>query len=243
MSESLTINGTEYVSANNAGKRFGYTGTYIIMLAKEGKVDGRKVGSRWYIDLGSVGRFVNDAKKVRAARNEYVSRERRDELRKHTRVLSNPRKAHSKALMETFAILVIGLAIGAMGYLGTTPAQYANVAQTNVSFFERLAVALYEFVSPKSSVTVNEVTIVPGTDDESLPAVTVGTTTHTALVIGPNEVMNTTTIDSIRESFSDDVSVSIDPDHPDTGIIIPHFKKKDGEAFRFIMVPVNTPGS
>jgi len=243
MSEALTINGTEYVSANIAGKRFGYTGTYIIMLAKDGKVDGRKIGNRWYIDLGSVGRFANDAKKVRAARNEYISRERRDELKNHARVVSKPRKANSKALIETFAILVIGLAIGAMGYLGTTPAQYANVEQSNTSFFERLAVALYEFVSPKSTVTVNEVAIVPGTTDGSLPAVTVSTTTYTSLVVGPDEVMNTTTIESIRDSFSDDVSVSIDPNNPDTGIIIPHFKKKDGEAFRFIMVPVNTPGS
>jgi hypothetical protein len=64
-------------------------------------------------------------------------------------------------------------------------------------------------------------------------------TVHTSLVIGPDEVLTTTRTESIRGSFSDDVSVSIDPHNPDTGIIIPHFKDKDGESYRYLMVPVN----
>ena len=30
--------------------------------------------------------------------------------------------------------------------------------------------------------------------------------------------------------------------HPDTGIIIPHFKERDGETYRFLAVPINTSG-
>ena len=66
----------------------------------------------------------------------------------------------------------------------------------------------------------------------------IGTTTVTSFVVAPDELFTSTTIDSIRDSFSDQVEVTIDPNNPDTGIITPEFKEGKGEPYRFLMVPV-----
>jgi hypothetical protein len=55
-------------------------------------------------------------------------------------------------------------------------------------------------------------------------------------------VLTTIKESSIQGSFSDEVSVSIDPHNPDTGIIIPHFKDTDGEEYRYLIVPVIKDG-
>jgi len=241
MAEALQIDQKEYLPAPLAGKRFGYTGTYLIMLAKAGKVIGQKVGGRWYIEPNSVSAFLDNAEKAREVRSELLSETRREELKAYTRKEVTKQPVHAKgsrALLETLAILVIGLSIGAMGYFGTGAPQQAVVSSSGYSFLERVALSLYELISPGKTTTVKQVTYT-ATGTDSLPSVSVGTTTHTALVIGPGEVMNTTTVESIRDSFSDEVSVSIDPNNPDTGIIIPHFKTRDGESYRFLMVPLD----
>lgn len=237
MSETLHIDGIGYMPASTVSKRFGYTSTYILLLARDGKIDGKKIGTRWYIDPTSVERFFKQAQKVQSVRSEHLRTIRKEELHTHER--ARRKGTHTKALTETLAILVIGLSIGAMGYLGTNTTQTASVTSANTPFFERLALALYALVSPSDATlgTPVAVTNAPGT-----PLVMVGTTTRTSLVIAPDEVMTTTTIESIRDSFSDDVSVSMNPDNPDTGVIVPHFKEKDGATYRFLMVPVN-PGA
>ncbi len=125
--------------------------------------------------------------------------------------------------------------------------QQATVGVTEGSFFKRLAISIYDLISPEQRV-VNEVVIPKsegientevGHDQTSVVDTNATKTVHTSLVIGPGEVLTTTRIESIRDSFSDDVSVSIDPHNPDTGIIIPHFKDRDGEPYRYLMVPVN----
>jgi hypothetical protein len=86
-------------------------------------------------------------------------------------------------------------------------------------------------------VKVMDETSTPSTKDNSA-GVSATRTVHTSLVVGPDEVMTTTEIESIKEAFSDEVSVSIDPHDPDTGLIVPHFKDGDGEAFRYLLVPL-----
>ncbi len=238
MSESLTIEGNKFSPAALVGKRFGYTGTYMLMLAKEGKIDGQKIGNKWYISVSSAEQFFTDVKRAREARNEEVSRKRKAELRAH----ENMRKTtHGhRALVETLAILIIGLTLGSVGYLGATTAsnQVANVSGAGSSFFERLAVAFYRVISPLDATVPSEPAS-NGASPEPSVSMTVGTTTRTSLVIAPDEIMTTTTIETVRDSLSDDVSVSLDPRNPDTGVIVPHFKNKDGEAYRFLLVPLD----
>ena len=137
-------------------------------------------------------------------------------------------------MVETLVIVVLGLSLGVTGYIGTT-SNLATAQGSDYGFFENLALSLYEFFSPQTTV-VEEYKIVPVTEEESEGDTQI---THTSIVVAPDEVFTATTIESVEKSFSDEVEVSVDPDNPGTYIIIPKFRSKDGEAYRFLMVPVN----
>lgn len=242
MSDSLTISGKAYIPAAKAGKRFGYTSEYILMLAREGKIEGQKVGHRWYVEPASIETFFKNKNEVKRSRSEMIRKVRKAELAQHQAL--RRKKHHHSALIETLAIVVIGLAIGATGYLGTSVAQPAAVAKTDASFFERLAVALYNFVSPQSDTESHtEVApVVPKRTGEEALSVTVGTTTTTSIIIAPDEVFTATSIESVRDSLSDDVTVTPDGERDGTGIITPHFKDGNGEEYRYLLVPINAQG-
>lgn len=247
MSQILSVNGVEYIPAAAAGKRFGYTRDYILMLARDRKVRAEKIGHKWYVDPQSVDDFFSKAKEVREIRRRIVSEDRKRELRAHT-ARRAPKKTHTRLLVgETVAILLLAFLLGTTGYLGVSVSstQHAQAISGASSFFERLAVALFEFISPAPEVvTTTETVTTHGSDEGGMQGTVLegaqGTTTYTSLVVAPDTVLTTTTVDSIRASFSDDVSVSIDPEHPDTGVIVPQFRDRDGESYRFIMVPVQT---
>ena len=253
MSQTLSINGIEFVPAGAAGKHFGYSRDYMLTLAREGKIDGQKIGHRWYINLASGEKYFSEAKVVREERKQQISYERKVELKSHEVVRS--RASSHSVLLETTAVIAISVLIGVTGYIGVNP-QTENRAlaiEGDTSFFKQLAISLFNFISPRdtSVVTTQETNKVAlektSGDDVSQKidgeAIANGTTTFTSLVVAPDQVLTTTTVNSIRNSFSDDISVSIDPQNPDTGIIIPHFKdvdgkKNDGEAYRYLIVPV-----
>lgn len=246
MSQVLTIENRDYIPAGKVGKHFGYTRDYILILARDGKIDGQKVGHRWYVNLDSAEKYFSHAKVEREERRHIVSEERRAELRTFT----TKQKTHTRASrsLEVVAIGLIGLVIGMTGYVSsqTTNNQVALTYASDASFFEKLAVSLYNFISPEPQ----EVSVAVSTESSATLEHTSTTSdivqseevstkvVHTSLVIGPGEVLTTTSIEEIRDSFSDDVSVSIDPHNPETGIIIPHFKNGDGEAYRYLLVPV-----
>ncbi len=251
MSQSLTINDREYIPAGEVGRHFGYTRDYILTLSREGKIDGRKVGHRWYVNLASAKTFFESAKADREIRRQQVSEVRKAELRSYQQTTAVPK--YTAALTETMAILVIGLLIGVTGHLGTTTHQQAALGDADVSFLKQLAISFYDLLSPQETFTVVETSVsnrssLPNTapvvkNPDEIPntiayEAVVATTSYTSLVVGPAQVLTTTTVESIRESFSDEVSVSIDPHNPDTGVVIPHFKNSDGESYRFFMVPV-----
>jgi hypothetical protein len=252
MSQSLTINDREYIPAGEVGRHFGYTRDYILTLSRDGKIDGRKVGHRWYVNLDSAKTFFESAQAEREVRRQVVSEVRKAELRSHQQ---NSVGAHvSTALTETLAILVIGLLMGVTGYLGTSTQQQATLSDSDFSFFKELAISFYEFISPQGTVVTETKTEAKSSENISAKTAVadevsnvpdsivyddlVATTTYTSLVIGTEQVLTTTTVESIRESFSDEVSVSIDPHNPDMGVVIPNFKDAEGESYRFFMVPV-----
>ncbi len=250
MSQSLVINNREYIPAGDVGRHFGYTRDYILLLAKEEKIDGKKIGHRWYVNLDSAKTFFESAKSEREARKQRTSEVRKAELRTFEEMRTRPKK--SNALFETVAIVMVGLLLGATGYLGSMKieSQQAALSSFNVSFLNELALSFYDFISPSrvSTVTVEfplEVNADVLVSEESTLKnnESVATSTHTSLVVGPGQVLTTTTIESIRDSFSDEVSVSIDPHNPDSGVIVPQFKNKEGEEYRFLMVPVKTAGT
>lgn len=258
MSEILNVNGAEYVPAIVAGKRFGYTRDYILMLARDGKIKAEKIGHKWYVDPKSIEIFFTEAERVREVRRKAISEERKRELRIHAArnsIRSHSKKAKSPLLItEAAAVLLLAVILGTTGYVGiSVNQQEAQVISSETSFFERLARSLYDFISPSDEITITARTKTTAQDTGDLEngvhntalesiRVTGATTTYTSLVVAPDTVLTTTTAESIRAAFSDDVSVSIDPMRPDTGLIVPQFRDREGEAYRFIMVPVNQGG-
>lgn len=52
--QKVTFGGKEYVRATVIAKKFKYTADYVGQLCRSGKVDARRVGRNWYINLESV---------------------------------------------------------------------------------------------------------------------------------------------------------------------------------------------
>lgn len=245
MSNVLILDGKEYVPATDAGKHFGYTKDYFLLLAKQGKVDGKKIGHKWYIHLPSAAAFFKKAEVEKNARRMRIREERKRELSHYSKVITPKRKSSVRggvALVEVFALVVIALSLGVTGYLGTVPKDQAAQI-TGTGFLERAALSLYTLVSGHDAeVESTESLAVQEPSHESEYAAVsmhVGTTTHTSLVVAPDEVMTLTSIEEIENSFSDEVEVSIDAQNPKTGVIVPQFKDTEGEQYRFLMVPVN----
>jgi len=211
------------------GHHFGYSKDYILMLVKQGKIDGKKVGHKWYAHIPSAESYFTTAKQAHEAHRKQISVERKEELQKHTRIRSTSH--HTTALVETLVIMVMGLSLGVTGYLGTT------TNTDNQSYLASIARALYTTLTPETaSVTLSTQTSL----EQSAISAHVGTTTHTSLIIAPDELFTATTVESIQDSFFDPVTVTPDPTNQDTGIITPQFKNTEGEAYRFLMVPVTT---
>ena len=70
MSTTLNIQGKEYLPPSVAGKRFGYTAAYMLMLAKDGKIEGTKVGSRWFVNPDSIEEFFKHADTIKKVRSK-----------------------------------------------------------------------------------------------------------------------------------------------------------------------------
>lgn len=238
MSGTLIIDGKEFVSATIAGKQFGYTKDYLLLRIKQGYIEGQKIGNKWYVHLPSAENYFRTAEIERETRKRVMSMERKEEIKRYAS--SRKSVTHHAAVIETLVIVVIGLSLGATGYLGTTT---MNQASVHDGFFSSLARSLYLLITPPPetrSIHVNT-PIETSAEDESAISARVGTTSYTSLIVAPEELFTTTTVEEIQDSFSDPVSVSVDPENPDTGIITPIFKDgKQRNEYRFLMVPVKT---
>lgn len=248
MSQVLTVNNRNYIPAGKVGKHFGYTRDYILMLARDGRIDGMKVGHRWYVNLESAENYFSLAKEIREERKQVIRAERRAELKAH--VAQNKTVRHTALPLELAALAIALIVIGVAGFSSTfnlaSNSEVALTAAADASFLERIAVSVYNFISPEPQVVQHEEDVTFTVQDQSQAYTQVESdhnvaskTVKTSIVVGPGEVLTTTRAESIAESFSDEVSVSIDPHNPDAGIIIPHFKDADGEEYRYLIVPVS----
>lgn len=252
MTRVHTVSNREYHPAGDIGKHFGYTRDYILMLTRDGKIDGKKIGHRWYINFDSAQKFFDEAKVERDVRKKQIREERLRELEQHgVKVVARERVGRAVPVLAVSlltAVMFVALLVSAVPSSQSGTAILS--AEDTPSLWEEFAQSVYDFFTFTTEDVSTEgeghVQIAEIENREVLApkeagdgTVTTTRTVHTSLVIGPDETMTVTDVEEIRESFSDDVSVSIDPHNPDTGIIVPHFKDGDGEAYRFLMVPVD----
>lgn len=236
MSNSLIIEGKEYIPATLAGKEFDYTKDYLLLLIRQGKIDGKKISNRWYVHLPSARQFFAGAKKSHVERSEKIRTERKIELKEHGYEVKS--RSSRNALMETSAILMIGLVLGATGYFGSSVAREA-VVQGDSDVLRHTAISFYSFFNSKKSFVAEVSSGSESLNDEGAQDGSKNTSDN-SMIVTPESQFDPSRVQSIRDSFSDEVGVAIDPENPDTGIIIPKFKDREGEAYRFLMVPVTT---
>ena len=240
MSTFLTIEGKEYTLATVAGKEFEFTKEYLLLLIKQGKIDGKKIANRWYVHVPSAKLFFEDVKKTHRERREKISIERKVELQKYSKT-SVPVHAHRRtAALETLTIVILGISIGLTGYLGST-SKIENLGSTQAAdrgFFKHFALSFYTFISgTDGAISIKSSYAIPAVP-QNMALVASSTISPEAIIVAPEKDLSIQRVDAIRDSFSDEVNVTIDSKNSDTGIIVPKFKSKDGEAYRFIMVPV-----
>jgi hypothetical protein len=243
MSNSITLEGKKYVPATFAGKHFGYTKDYLLLLIKNGKIDGQKVGNKWYVNIPSAEVHFTLAKRERDIKRLQLSIDRKRELGGRSEKLTedkdeviDTRKNH--AILETLVIVIIGLSVGATGYLGAST-QVSSVTQADPSFFENLAVALYRFVSGDGETVIVKTTHPAANTVSTSTLVEKKQDKEASFVVAPSDKFSANSVDAVRRSFSDEVEVTIDPENADTGIVVPKFKNTEGDSYRFLMVPVN----
>lgn len=275
MGKNVERNGIILTPASDAAKVFGYTPDYITKLAREGKIDGEKIGRQWFISSASAEYFFKCLESEKRRRREALRKERRSERKKyvaqngagtymqaatdrpHTQVQVRqpiaPTSPRVVALTQTFAILAIGLAFGASNYFITEERMHASVGLTDVRFFEELAIAVYEFISPREQLVIHEQSNTTSganfqsrNDEPSATTLADRMATSSArfsrVIVVPEDVSETAARRQLEESFSDEVEIAIDDVNADGGYIVPQFRGGISERYRFFIAPNEPSG-
>lgn len=144
------------------------------------------------------------------------------------------------ALLETFAIVLIGICVGSVGYTGIS--SQALVRGSFSSHVNTLALSVYDFfsgdtrsadgvLSPDASLFENKEEVVHDPEVKNI------------FIIAPQASMSEGAAAEIERMFSDPVEVSIDENDPQWGTVIPQFEGMQGEPHRFFVVPVHSEES
>jgi len=262
MSSSIQFQGKNYLSSKEAGSISGYTNDYISRLAREGKIDATRVGTQWFVEPKSLDIFLQFAEKAREARKESLRALRQNE-RKNFAVPS-PQMFATTATVPTLAAVrpfdfsleqsdahqtallavLSGVAIAVLFVL-LPPTITSQNSASLVSGVNKLgSVASLNFVLPYFSAIEDMISFrwfgglfattavpaahAPQTHDELDAVVVMPSTT-------PEKTM-----EEVRNSFSDNVEVTLDKGGR-SGMIKPVFKEGVGNTYRFVMVPLAHP--
>ncbi|MFM2374244.1 MAG: hypothetical protein RLZZ234_239 [Candidatus Parcubacteria bacterium] len=259
MSVTVQNNTINFLSSKEASARSGYTSDYISRLAREGKIGAKRVGITWFIDAASLEVFLVESERAREARKEALRIERTNEremLRArasaHATVtventLTTPRTHTADDVVELLLadedIAAPGFAPfdGAHRYAFTAVSvgmilAVATVFMPVISRGAQQAFALGSFLEVMQRVGTfaffwQEDVVVTQADDETplpLPA-------RQGVVVLPGDASDAS-IQDVKESFSDEVIVSVGEDN--TGTIVPVFGDGTGDTYRFVIVPV-----
>ena len=119
--EPLHVDGVEFLPARVAGRSVGYTSDYITKLAREEKLDAKRIGRQWFVSLDSLQKFVEESRQAQECRKAELSKERKAEqqvaLAKPMPRALVPRNLRTLALVQTAFVLCFGVLLGTGGYV------------------------------------------------------------------------------------------------------------------------------
>src|SRR3989344_5460206 len=107
---SAHINGKSYLSAREAGDKFGYTSDYISLLCRKGRVQAVRSGKVWFGDEKSLKGFVDESRKHEEERRARLRSERLSEYIGPI-VVRQPTRAASTYSMMLGRVFVAALGI------------------------------------------------------------------------------------------------------------------------------------
>ena len=237
MTQSLVINGKEYVPSNVLASQCGYSHDYIGKLAREEKILGTQVGRQWFIEPGSLNTYLAQVEIEKKIRKEELRRVRKIEHESHQRKtdVGGTSKDHEfLALAQTAVLLICGGIVGMLGWA---------VSQEQVGLAE-LSSAASENVALVAKATLPSFVLEFSRDEKHISAALEGSTTvredveiFTTLPQFPprSEQEDTALVESVAAEFSDDVEIIFDEEGGP--LIRPIFKNGSGST-TFLLVPV-----
>lgn len=264
MSSSIQFGGKNYLSSKEAGLISGYTNDYVSRLAREEKIDARRVGTQWFVEPKSLDAFLQFAQKAREARKEMLRAERKKE-RTNFLLPGTPIFAPA-VLMPTIAsvrpfdfslhqsvahqtalsAVLSGVAIAALFVLLPPTISGQNVASLSSALYRLESFANSDALLPHFSLSgiggvlsqrffggLFATTEVPHATSQPVQNDLEG------VVVMPSTTPEKT-LASVRNSFSDNVEVTLDKGGR-SGVIKPVFKEGVGNTYRFVMVPLAHP--
>lgn len=145
MPTKLVVDNKNYLPSTQLAGRFSYTTDYLGKLAREGKIDGTKVGRQWYINEASLQKFVAAVTEAKALRSDSLREQRIIERQQFTETQSEPdavtlsntpskRNSISKStsvevekprlvsstlhtMAQSTAVMMCGLLVGTLGFV------------------------------------------------------------------------------------------------------------------------------
>lgn len=242
----------KYQSARDAAARVGYTGDYVTRLAREGKIDARKEGRAWVVDIDSLKLFTLQAEAEKRARGEELREERLNERYRVLRqaqddvMLSQIDTGNVPAFVETVAIaLCLFLGVNLIWFSVESDLNTAALVEGVATVSHQMTAAvidpipdMYTRVTHKSTVKENENILKiqePLVEETAAkPGLTSADSDFDGVIITPADETQKQT-QAIRETFSDEVEVEFDS--TDSGVVTPVFREREGESYRLRLEP------
>lgn len=251
MSQDLTIDKKKYVKASEAARLVGYSSDHVSRLARVGEIDAEKRGRSWYVDPESLKLFSLKVESEKRARGEEIRAERLHERAVATRKLNDAAildeidRSRQHAIFQT-AVLSIALFLlfNLAWFSFESRLHVANLADGVHTIFsdvtDHVSFSVPPFISQfasfafiersRESIEVQQEIMIDDvirpSDDEAFEGI---------IIFDDEDDIQA--VEAVRESFSDEVQVEFDGE--DTGVVTPIFQERDGESYRFLLVPVD----
>ena len=246
MNVELTTKYKEMVSPVEAADRIGYTKDYVTKLAREGKITARRNGRKWLVSLDSLKTFELKTKAEKERRAQEIREERLRELAAHRAKHTTPDAEVLIKTSNTTALAHTALATLAL-FLVFNLTWFALESNLNLTTLtEGLKVVTHTLTEPlRQAASFAFVSTTPNSQTLRTRPVSYNdaASDHPDFpgIIILEEDTTPDTLDTIRNSFSDDVIITEDTE--DSGLITPVFRERTGNTYRYLMVPVTTSPS
>lgn len=237
MTQSLSINGKEYVPTNVLASQCGYSSDYISRLAREEKVLGTQIGRQWFVEPESLKTCLSQINFQKQIRQEELRRKRKIEHEFHQRKVAS--KTHEATeIGATAQALIVVLCGGLLGGLGWVSAhEDLGLSELSVGVQENFALI--------ESAIIPDVALLLGSRQDQVASSAEGIEVlqqplvYTVLPQFPERApIHAVPFDEseVEAQFSDEVVVTVAEDG--SYVIQPVFRGGEGSP-AFLVVPLH----